>query len=57
VSAVPDYALVYGNPARLRGWMCAGGISIEFSPTAKAQANASHVGPSMSIPETKSGLP
>lgn len=27
---VPDYALVYGNPARLRGWMCACGIAIEF---------------------------
>jgi len=22
---VPDYALVYGNPARLKGWMCACG--------------------------------
>ena len=27
---VPDYALMYGNPARLRGWMCACGIAIEF---------------------------
>ena len=27
---IPDYALVYGNPARVRGWMCACGISIEF---------------------------
>ena len=27
---VPDYALAYGNPARLRGWMCACGIAIEF---------------------------
>jgi UDP-2-acetamido-3-amino-2,3-dideoxy-glucuronate N-acetyltransferase len=27
---VPDYALVYGNPARLRGWMCACGIALEF---------------------------
>ena len=25
---VPDYALVYGNPARLRGWMCACGIAL-----------------------------
>ncbi len=24
---VPDYALVYGNPARPRGWMCACGIA------------------------------
>jgi UDP-2-acetamido-3-amino-2,3-dideoxy-glucuronate N-acetyltransferase len=27
---IPDYALVYGNPARLCGWMCACGIKIEF---------------------------
>src|SRR5580692_4558318 len=27
---VPDYGLVYGNPARLRGWMCACGIGLEF---------------------------
>lgn len=27
---IPDYALVYGNPARLRGWMCACGIALEF---------------------------
>ncbi len=27
---IPDYALVYGNPARVRGWMCACGIGIEF---------------------------
>jgi UDP-2-acetamido-3-amino-2,3-dideoxy-glucuronate N-acetyltransferase len=29
---VPDYALVYGSPARLRGWMCQCGIQIEFQP-------------------------
>jgi UDP-2-acetamido-3-amino-2,3-dideoxy-glucuronate N-acetyltransferase len=28
---VPDYALAYGNPARVRGWMCACGIAVEFS--------------------------
>ncbi|MFA7677716.1 MAG: acyltransferase [Candidatus Omnitrophota bacterium] len=27
---VPDYALVYGNPARLRGWICQCGIKLEF---------------------------
>src|ERR1035441_8389348 len=27
---VPDYALVYGNPARVRGWMCACGIGLNF---------------------------
>lgn len=28
---IPDYALVYGNPARQHGWMCACGIALEFS--------------------------
>jgi UDP-2-acetamido-3-amino-2,3-dideoxy-glucuronate N-acetyltransferase len=27
---VADYALMYGNPARLRGWMCQCGIKLEF---------------------------
>lgn len=27
---VQDYALMYGNPARLRGWMCQCGIKLEF---------------------------
>jgi UDP-2-acetamido-3-amino-2,3-dideoxy-glucuronate N-acetyltransferase len=26
---IPDYALVYGNPARQRGWMCACGIKLQ----------------------------
>ena len=25
---IPDYALVYGNPARVRGWMCNCGIKL-----------------------------
>ncbi len=33
---VPDYALVYGNPARLRGWMCACGVTVEFADGAGA---------------------
>jgi len=28
---IPDYALVYGNPARQHGWMCACGITLEFA--------------------------
>ncbi|MFQ5912333.1 MAG: acyltransferase [Nitrospinota bacterium] len=28
---VPDYGLVMGNPARLRGWMCQCGVRLEFS--------------------------
>ena len=27
---VPDYALVYGSPARIRGWVCQCGIKLEF---------------------------
>ena len=27
---VPDYALVYGNPARVQGWMCQCGIKLHF---------------------------
>jgi UDP-2-acetamido-3-amino-2,3-dideoxy-glucuronate N-acetyltransferase len=27
---VPDYALVYGSPARVRGWMCQCGERLEF---------------------------
>lgn len=28
---VPDYALVHGNPARVRGWMCQCGIKLDFA--------------------------
>ena len=27
---VPDYALVYGNPAQIKGWMCECGVKLEF---------------------------
>jgi UDP-2-acetamido-3-amino-2,3-dideoxy-glucuronate N-acetyltransferase len=27
---VPDYALVYGSPARIRGWMCQCGEQLKF---------------------------
>lgn len=27
---VPDYAMVYGNPARIRGWACECGARLEF---------------------------
>jgi UDP-2-acetamido-3-amino-2,3-dideoxy-glucuronate N-acetyltransferase len=29
---VPDYALVYGNPARIQGWMCQCGVRLNFHP-------------------------
>jgi UDP-2-acetamido-3-amino-2,3-dideoxy-glucuronate N-acetyltransferase len=28
---VPDFALVFGNPARQRGWMCQCGVRLEFA--------------------------
>lgn len=28
---IPDYALVYGNPGRLHGWVCACGTRLELS--------------------------
>ncbi len=28
---VPDYALVYGNPARQHGWVCRCGLKLEFA--------------------------
>jgi len=30
---VPDYALVYGNPAKIWGWMCECGTKLEFIQT------------------------
>jgi UDP-2-acetamido-3-amino-2,3-dideoxy-glucuronate N-acetyltransferase len=27
---VPDYALIYGNPSRVQGWMCQCGVRLEF---------------------------
>lgn len=31
---VPDYAMVYGNPARVRGWVCYCGDKLDFSAAA-----------------------
>jgi len=28
---VPDYAVVYGNPSRIKGWICQCGIQLRFS--------------------------
>jgi UDP-2-acetamido-3-amino-2,3-dideoxy-glucuronate N-acetyltransferase len=38
---VPDYALVYGNPARLRGWVCYCGDPLEFGTGAVEPQQAS----------------
>lgn len=37
---VPDYGLVYGNPARLRGWMCQCGIKLDFGAGPRASCAA-----------------
>lgn len=37
---VPDYALVYGNPARVRGWMCACGIALNMRQEGKEETAA-----------------
>jgi UDP-2-acetamido-3-amino-2,3-dideoxy-glucuronate N-acetyltransferase len=37
---VPDYALAYGNPARVRGWMCACGIGMEFGADGRGTCEA-----------------
>ncbi|MDX1978672.1 MAG: acyltransferase [Bryobacteraceae bacterium] len=36
---VPDYALVYGNPAKIRGWMCACGIKLDFGQRETARCS------------------
>jgi UDP-2-acetamido-3-amino-2,3-dideoxy-glucuronate N-acetyltransferase len=33
---VPDYALCYGNPARLRGWVCSCGEKLDTEPAEEA---------------------
>jgi len=35
---IPDYALVYGNPAKIEGWMCECGVKLEFN-SAQAKCN------------------
>jgi UDP-2-acetamido-3-amino-2,3-dideoxy-glucuronate N-acetyltransferase len=34
---VPDYALVYGSPARVRGWMCQCGERLAFTEQAEVE--------------------
>ena len=36
----PDYALVYGNPARVRGWMCACGVGLGFGDGSRTECKA-----------------
>lgn len=37
---VPDYALIYGNPAKIRGWMCACGIKLAMGTGAGQESAA-----------------
>lgn len=36
---VPDYALVYGNPARVQGWVCMCGMKLDFETTDKVECS------------------
>lgn len=37
---VPDYALVYGNTARIQGWVCECGTKLDFSRDSKATCSS-----------------
>jgi UDP-2-acetamido-3-amino-2,3-dideoxy-glucuronate N-acetyltransferase len=41
---VPDYALVYGNPARVRGWMCHCGTGLSFEAGGGREATCARCG-------------
>ena len=41
---VPDYGLVYGNPARLKGWMCQCGVKLEFPEERESTARCGACG-------------
>jgi UDP-2-acetamido-3-amino-2,3-dideoxy-glucuronate N-acetyltransferase len=43
---VADYALVYGNPARPRGWVCQCGVKLAFDGTGDARATCAECGAS-----------
>ena len=37
---IPDYALVYGVPASIQGWMCFCGVKLSLSNSADSEENA-----------------
>jgi UDP-2-acetamido-3-amino-2,3-dideoxy-glucuronate N-acetyltransferase len=37
---VPDYAMVYGNPTRLQGWVCQCGEKLDFAQSNTAQCSS-----------------
>jgi len=38
---VPDFALVYGNPGEVQGWMCECGVKLSFSPASQDKIQSS----------------
>ncbi|GAI46584.1 unnamed protein product [marine sediment metagenome] len=36
---VPDYALVYGNPAQVQGWVCECGVKLGFGGNSQARCS------------------
>ena len=36
---IPDYALVYGNPARIKGWVCECGTRLNFGQGGQAKCS------------------
>ena len=36
---VPDHALIYGNPAKQKGWVCVCGLKLLFNKSSKAQCS------------------
>ena len=41
---VPDYALVYGNPARHRGWVCQCGVKLALPVEGSGHATCAECG-------------
>jgi UDP-2-acetamido-3-amino-2,3-dideoxy-glucuronate N-acetyltransferase len=37
---IPEYALVYGNPARVHGWICECGVKLDFAANGLAECNS-----------------
>ena len=37
---IPDHALVYGNPARVNGWLCSCGTKLDFSGNGRAECTS-----------------
>jgi UDP-2-acetamido-3-amino-2,3-dideoxy-glucuronate N-acetyltransferase len=37
---VPDYALIYGNPGKIHGWMCECGVKLSFSASSPGEVES-----------------